>query len=63
MDPILVGLIGTLIGYVGGHLHAKISSSSCMYGLCSISGVDLEMDPTTTTTTAVKETNNNKNSI
>ncbi len=44
MDPIVIGLIGTAIGYVGGHLHAKIGSSSCMYGLCSISNVDLDFD-------------------
>ena len=60
MDPILVGLISACAGFLGGHLHYKIGNSSCLYGLCSISGVDLEMDPTTITTTAVNVPINNK---
>ena len=60
MDPIVIGILGAIAGFVGGHAHARIGSSSCMYGLCSVSNVDLEIDPTTTTTTAVKETNNYK---
>ena len=65
MDPILVGVLGAIAGYIGGHAHAKIGSSSCMYGLCSVSNVDLEIDPTTTTTTMTADANqnNNKNSI
>jgi hypothetical protein len=44
MDPILVGILSAIAGYVGGHLHYKIGNSSCLYGLCSVSNVDLEMD-------------------
>lgn len=44
MEPIVVGLISAFAGYVGGHLHYKIGNSSCLYGLCSVSNVDLEMD-------------------
>lgn len=62
MDPILVGLIGTAIGYASGHIHAKCSSSSCMYGLCTISGVDMEVDKdAATNTNAVNIPINNHN--
>ena len=59
MDPIVIGLIGTAIGYASGHIHAKCSSSSCMYGLCTISGVNLDIDKDANAT-AVNEHINNK---
>ncbi len=61
MDPIVIGLIGTAIGYASGHIHAKCSSSSCMYGLCTVSGVNLDIDKdATANATAVNEHINNK---
>ena len=44
MDAVLIGLIGAVAGYVSGHLHAKIGSSSCMYGLCSVTDLNLDID-------------------
>jgi hypothetical protein len=44
MDAVVIALISAFAGYVGGHLHYKIGNSSCLYGLCSVSNVDLEMD-------------------
>lgn len=61
MDMIVVGLIGTLVGYISGHLHYKIGNSTCLYGLCSVSNVDLEIDKdATTNTNAVNVPINNK---
>jgi hypothetical protein len=44
MEPIVVGLISACVGFLGGHLHYKIGNSTCLYGLCSVSNLDLEMD-------------------
>ena len=44
MDIIVASLVSAVAGYVGGHLHARVASSSCMYGLCSVSGLNIEMD-------------------
>ena len=62
MDPMVIGLISACAGYVGGHMHAKIGSSSCMYGLCSVSNLDVDIDKdTTTNTNAVNVPINNNN--
>lgn len=44
MDAVVIGLISAFAGYIGGHLHYKIGNSTCLYGLCSVSNVDLEID-------------------
>lgn len=44
MDAVVIGLISALVGYISGHLHYKIGNSTCLYGLCSVSNVDLEID-------------------
>lgn len=44
MDAVVIGLIGTAVGYLTGHLHAKIGSSSCMYGLCSVTDLNVDME-------------------
>lgn len=62
MDPIVIGLVSACAGYIGGHMHAKIGSSSCMYGLCTVSGVNFDVDKdATTNTNAVDVPINNHN--
>ena len=47
MDPILLSIISCIIGYLTGHCHAKIQNSTCLYGLCSISGLDVDVEAQT----------------
>ena len=62
MDPILVGLISACVGYVSGHLHYKIGNSTCLYGLCSVSNLDVDIEKdATTNTNAVNVPINNHN--
>ena len=42
MEPIGVGVIGAVLGYLSGHLHAKISGSSCLYGCCKFDELDTD---------------------
>jgi hypothetical protein len=44
IDPVVIGLLSALAGFLGGHLHYKIGNSTCLYGLCSVSNVELEID-------------------
>ena len=44
MEAVVIGLISAFAGYIGGHLHYKIGNSTCLYGLCSISNLDLEIE-------------------
>ena len=61
MDPIVIGLISACAGYFGGHMHAKIGNSSCMYGLCTVSGVNFDVEKdAATNTNAVNVPINNK---
>jgi len=46
LDPVIIGIISAIAGYLSGHLHYKIGNSTCLYGLCSVSNVDLEMENT-----------------
>lgn len=43
----LTGFIALLIGFFSGKLHTHISSSSCLYGLCSITNLDVDVEPQT----------------
>ena len=51
MDPIVIGLISACAGYVSGHLHYKIGNSTCLYGLCSVSNLDVDIEKEATTNT------------
>lgn len=42
MEAISVGVIGAVLGYLSGHLHAKISGSSCLYGCCKFDELDTD---------------------
>lgn len=44
MDAVVIGLVSAIAGYVGGHLHARVGSSSCMYGLCSVTDLNVDME-------------------
>ena len=44
MDAVVIGLVSAIAGYVGGHLHARVGSSSCMYGLCSVTDLNLDIE-------------------
>lgn len=46
MDTIIVAFIGAFIGFLSGKLHTHITSSSCMYGLCYINGLDMDLEQT-----------------
>lgn len=59
----MVGLIGTTIGYVSAHIHYKIGNSTCLWGLCSVSNVDLEMDREKDVANSVNSVNQNINQV
>ena len=40
----MIGLVSAIAGYVGGHLHARVGSSSCMYGLCSVTDLNVDVE-------------------
>ena len=44
MDAVVIGLVSAIAGYVGGHLHARVGSSSCMYGLCSVTDLNVDIE-------------------
>ena len=44
MDAVVIGLVSAIAGYVGGHLHARVGSSSCMHGLCSVTDLNVDME-------------------
>ena len=44
MDAVVIGLVSAIAGYVGGHLQARVGSSSCMYGLCSVTDLNVDME-------------------
>jgi hypothetical protein len=44
MDAVVIGLVSAIAGYVGGHLHARVGSSSCMYGLCSVTDLNVDVE-------------------
>ena len=44
MDAVVIGLIGSILGWIGGHVHARVSNSTCLYGLCSVSGLNIDVD-------------------
>jgi len=59
---LLTGFIALLIGFFSGKLHTHIQNSSCMYGLCSISGLDVDVEPQTNKNPIIAE-NLHKNNI
>ena len=44
MDIIVASLVSAVAGYVGGHIHARVGSSSCMYGLCSVTDLNVDVE-------------------
>ena len=40
----MIGLIGSIIGYISGHIHARVGSSSCMHGLCSVTDLNVDVE-------------------
>ena len=44
MDAVVIGLIGSIIGYISGHIRARVGSSSCMYGLCSVTDLNVDVE-------------------
>ena len=40
----MIGLVSAIAGCVGGHLHARVGSSSCMYGLCSVTDLYVDVE-------------------
>ena len=40
----MIGLIGSIIGCISGNLHARVGSSSCMYGLCSVTDLNVDVE-------------------
>jgi hypothetical protein len=63
LDPVIVGILSAIAGYLGGHLHYKIGNSTCLYGLCSVSNVDLEMDREKGLANSVNSVNENSNNV
>jgi hypothetical protein len=63
LDPVIVGILSAIAGYIGGHLHYKIGNSTCLYGLCSVSNVDLEMDRERGLANSVNSVNENSNKV
>jgi hypothetical protein len=63
LDPIIVGIISAIAGYLTGHLHYKIGNSTCLYGLCSVSNVELEMDKEKDVANSVNSVNENSNKL
>jgi hypothetical protein len=56
LDPIIVGIISAIAGY-------KIGNSTCLYGLCSVSNVELEMDKEKDVANSVNSVNENSNKV
>ena len=44
MDAVVIGLVSSACGFIFGHLHARVGSSSCMYGLCSVTDLNVDME-------------------
>ena len=63
LDPVVIGILSAIAGYVGGHLHYKIGNSTCLWGLCSVSNVDLEMDREKDVANSVNSVNQNINQV
>jgi hypothetical protein len=63
LDPVVIGILSAIAGYVGGHLHYKIGNSTCLWGLCSVSNVDLEMDREKGVEDSVNSVNQNINQV
>ena len=63
LDPIIVGILSAIAGYLGGHLHYKIGNSTCLWGLCSVSNVELEMDKEKDVANSVNSVNENSNKV
>ena len=42
LEPISIGIIGAVVGYLSGHLHARVSGSSCLYGCCKFDELDTD---------------------
>ena len=40
----MIGLIGSIVGFLFGHIHARVGSSSCMYGLCSVTDLNVDVE-------------------
>ena len=40
----MIGLIRSIGGFLFGHLHAHVGSSSCMYGLCSVTDLNVDVE-------------------
>jgi hypothetical protein len=63
LDPVVIGILSAIAGYVSGHLHYKIGNSTCLWGLCSVSNVDLEMDREKDVANSVNSVNQNINQV
>jgi hypothetical protein len=63
LDPVVIGILSAIAGYVSGHLHYKIGNSTCLWGLCSVSNVDLEMDREKDVANSVNNENQNINQV
>ena len=44
MDPIVISMICSILAYTAGHAHAKIGNSSCLWGCCSMSDLDTDIN-------------------
>ena len=44
MDIIVASLVSAVAGFLSGHIHARVGSSSCMYGLCSVTDLNVDME-------------------
>ena len=44
MDAVVIGLVSSACGFIFGHFHARVSNSTCLYGLCSVSGLNIDVD-------------------
>ena len=44
MDIIVACLVSAVAGFLSGHIHARVGSSSCMYGLCSVTDLNVDVE-------------------
>ena len=44
MDIIVASLVSAVAGFLSGHIHARVGSSSCMYGLCSVTDLNVDVE-------------------
>ena len=44
MDIIAASLVSAVAGFLSGHIHARVGSSSCTYGLCSVTDLNVDVE-------------------